>query len=59
MLMMTMSLALILFLMVIFGIIAWVVIMLINSSKNAAKQNTTSIDSKLEAVEREHNRKNS
>ncbi|MCH4984505.1 hypothetical protein AB4G91_08285 [Macrococcoides goetzii] len=59
MLMMTMSLALILFLMVIFGIIAWVVIMLINSSKNAAKQNTSAIDNKLDAVEREHHRKNS
>jgi len=45
--------------MVIFGIIAWVVIMMINSSKNAAKQNTSAIDNKLDAVEREHNRKNS
>lgn len=59
MLMMTMSLALILFLFVIFGIIAWVVIMMVNSSKNAAKQNTSTIDNKLDAVEQEHNRKHS
>lgn len=59
MLMMTMSLPLILFLIVIFGIIAWVVIMLVNSSKNAAKQNTSTIDNKLDAVEQEHNRKHS
>lgn len=59
MLMMVLSLPLILFLIVIFGIIAWVVIMMINSSKNAAKQNTSAIDNKLDAVEREHHRKNS
>lgn len=57
--MMTLALPLlILFLVVIFGIITWVVIMLINSSKHAAKQNSDTIDEQLEAVEREHNRRN-
>ncbi|WP_414049209.1 hypothetical protein [Macrococcus animalis] len=59
MLMLAMSLPMILFLIVIFGIIAWVVIMMINSSKNAAKQNTSTIDNKLDAFEREHHRNHS
>lgn len=49
----------VIFILVILAIIAWVVIMLINSSKNATKQNTSTIDNELESVEREHNRKHS
>ncbi|WP_414047697.1 hypothetical protein ACMGE7_02135 [Macrococcus equi] len=59
MVMIALSLPGILFIALILGIIAWVVIMLINSTKNAAKQNTSTIDNELEAIEREHNRKHS
>ncbi|WP_414043988.1 hypothetical protein ACMGE9_04090 [Macrococcus sp. EM39E] len=59
MLMVAISIPMLIFLVVIFGIIAWVVIMMINSSKNAAKQNTSTIDNKLDAVEREHHRNHS
>lgn len=59
MLMIAVSLPMLLFLIVIFGIIAWVIFALINSSKNAAKQNTSTIDNKLDDVEREHHRKHS